>query len=265
LARRSPQRFPRLYPPVTDAPAKNFYPVRTWLFRLAWLLLAVSLLIPAPGLPFADPHGFSAVQVYRMAVAWNAAAPGSALSLGFWQGAVLALALYSTIALLYSLYLPLDRGLSPAWKALLLVALAVDASIAFLVPELGHLPAYWIWLGSIMTLAVCYVALSGAPDSQGARPGDRAAQIDRGEVPTFVWVLLAFTVFWIGVSAISHAFPPDAAVMATRDSLTGYVNDRAHVLKAAEVAQLTESLQHFEADTPSQIAIAIYPRAPAGA
>jgi uncharacterized membrane protein YgcG len=249
---------------VTDAPAKNFYPVRTWLFRLAWLLLAVSLLIPAPGLPFADPNGFSAVQVYRMAAAWNTAAPGSALSLGFWQGAVLALALYSTIAFLYSLYLPSDRGIVPAWKVLLLIAIAVDASIAFLVPELAHLPAYWIWLASIAALTVGYVALSGPVAAQGAKPPDAPAEIDRGEVPKFAWVILAFTLFWVAVSAVNHAYPPDAALLATRDSLTGYVNDRAHLLKPGEVSQLTETLQTLEARTPSQIAIAIYPRAPTG-
>ncbi len=248
---------------MTDAPAKNFYPVRTWLFRLAWLLLAVSLLIPAPGLPFADPSGFSAVHVYRMAVAWTAAAPGSALGLSFWPGAVLALALYSNIAFLYSLYLPRDRGLVPAWKTLLLVLLAFDASIAFLVPELAHLRAYWIWLASIAALALGYVAFSGPIVAQGAKPPDAAAEIDRGEVPKFVWAILALTLFWIGVSALNHALPPDPAIVATRDSLTGYVNDRAHVLKADEVLKLTESLQAFETDTPSQIAVAIYPRAPA--
>jgi uncharacterized membrane protein YgcG len=253
---------------MADTPSKTPTSIRRWLFRLAWFLLVVSLFIPAPsGLSVTGPFGISALYVYASAAAWCAAAPGSAGALGFAQGAVLALALYSNIAFIYALYLRDERAISVAWKALLLFLLAVDASVWLLIPEFARLPAYWIWLAAMATLAIGYVVFGGASVAGGAQDSkahSAASEIDRGEVPKFVWVLLAFTIFWIGVSAVNHAFPPDASTIATRDSLTGYVNDRAHVLSADEVSRLTAALQKFEAVTPSQIAIAIYPRAPAG-
>jgi len=250
---------------MAEPSAKTPTTARRWLFRLAWLLLLVSLLIPAPsGAALAVPLGISALYVYAKTVAWWATPPGSAGGLGFVQGAVLALALFSNIAFVYALYLRDERAISIAWKALLLILLAIDASVALLVPGFARLPAYWIWLAAIATLAVGCVVLGGTSGAHDSQDRDAPSEIDRGEVPKFVWVLLGFTVFWIAVSAINHAFPPDAATMATRDSLTAYVNDRAHALTADETSRLTALLQKFDAVTPSQIAIAIYPRAPAG-
>ena len=241
------------------------FPVRRWLFRLAWVLLAASFLVPAPaGLPTAGPLGVSAAYVYAQALAWNSAIAGAPGSLGFVAGAVLALAVYSHIAFVYALYLRDDRGVALAWKAFMAVALAADASIALLVPAFAHLPAYWIWLAAVATLAVGFIGFGGDSSiAHGALPA--ASQIDRGEVPAFAWVLLGFTLFWIGVSAVNHALPPrDDAVRAAHDALTGYVNDRAHVLTTEQNADLTFALQKFEKLTPSQVAVAIYPSAPDG-
>lgn len=252
--------------PMADTPAKTPFSIRRWLFRLAWLLLAVGLLIPAPsGLPGAGVFGISALYVYAKATAWSAAAPGSPGSLGFAQAAILALALYSNIAFIYALYFRDDRANSIAWKALLLVALTVGASVALLVPEFAHLPAYWIWLASMAALTAAFVLFGGAGADHDAKARDAPSELDRGEVPKFVWVLLGFTLFWIGISAVNRAHPPDLAAVALRDSLTGYVNDRADVLSADEISSLTSALQQFDAVTPSQLAVAIFPRAPAGA
>ena len=132
-----------------------------------------------------------------------------------------------------------------------------------LVPEFAHLAAFWVWVAAVATLALSYVVFgssgSGA-DAKGSRGAE--AEIDRGEIPKFAWVLLGFTIFWIAVSAINRIAPADAALRASRDSLTSYVNDRAHVLSGYEAQRLTLALQNFEATTPSQIAVAIYPRAP---
>jgi len=251
--------------PLTDAPAKESHPVRRWLFRLAWVLLAVSLLYPAPpDSPFAQQFGISALHVYGTAAAWCNAVPGSASALGFWAGAALTLALFSNIGFLYALYLRDDRGVSVAWKALLVVALAVDAGVGHLVPEFARLPAYWIWLAAIAALATGYVAFGGNA-LKGAQARKAPSAIDRGDVPPFVWVLLGFTLFWVAVSAANHAFPPaDAGTAAIGIPLTGYVNDRAQLLTADEAARMTSALQQFEATTPGQVAVAIYPRAPAG-
>jgi uncharacterized membrane protein YgcG len=250
---------------MADAPATESHPSRRWLFRLAWVLLAASLLYPAPSdSPFAKPLGISALHVYGTAAAWGDAVPGSAGAIGFWAGAVLTLALFSNIAFLYTLYLRDDRGVSVAWKVLLSVAFAVDAGVALLVPELARLPAYWIWLAAMVALAIAYVGFGGDA-LQGAQARKAPSAIDRGDVPPFVWVLLGCALFWVAVSAVNHAFPPpDAGTAAIDAPLTGYVNDRAQLLSAVETSRLTSALQQFEAATPGQVAVAIYPRAPAG-
>jgi len=250
---------------MADGPAEQPHPVRRWLFRLAWVLFAASLLYPAPSdSRFARTLGISALHVYGTAAAWCDAAPGSAGAIGFWAAAVLALALVSHIAFLYALYLRDDRGVSVAWKVLLSVALVVDASIALLVHELARLPAYWLWLAAMAALALGYVGFGGDA-LQGAQAREAPSVIDRGEVPPFVWVLLACTLFWVAVSAVNHAFPPpDAGTAAIDAPLMGYVNDRAQLLSPDETSRLTSALQQFEAATPGQVAVAIFPRAPTG-
>lgn len=248
---------------VGEPPPGSRFVVRRWIFRLAWILLAVSLLVPAPaGFPTVGPVGVSAAYVYGQVLAWNAEAPGAPGGLGFVAGAILALALYAHIAFIYTPYLRDDRSVALAWKALLLVVLAVAIGVTILVPALAHLPAYWIWLAAVVVLFVGYVGFGGnSGEQQAASPA--TSEIGRGDVPAFVWVLLGFTLFWIAVSAVNHALPArDADVRATTDSLTGYVNDRAHVLSVDQAAQLTFALERFAAATPSQIAVAIYPRAP---
>jgi uncharacterized membrane protein YgcG len=250
---------------MAEASASTTFSLRRWLFRLAWLLLVGSLLVPAPaGLPTVGPLGISAAYVYAQALAWNAEVPGAPGSLGFWAETILALALYSHIAFVYALYLRDDRGVAVAWKGLLLVALVVNACIALVVPAFARLPAYWVWLAAFAVLTVGFVGFGG--DNRASRAASPStSDIDRGDVPAFVWVLLAFTFFWIAVSAVNHALPPrDEALRAARDALTGYVNDRAHVLNAAQTSELISALQKFEATTPSQVAVAIYPSAPEG-
>jgi len=240
---------------------------RRRMFRLAWLLLVASLLIPVT-FSFSGPQslGLAVAYVYGKAVAWGAAPPEAAGALGFGQAALLALALLSQILFLYTLYLRDDRAVSIGWKGLALAALAVAAGIAPVVPELARLSAYWVWLAAMATLAVGFVAFGGAEGAPATRPSKRDSVIDRGEVPPFVWMLLGFTVFWIAVGAADRALaPPDSATAAIREPLTGYVNDRAQLLTADEARRLASALQAFEAATPNQVAVAIYPHAPAGA
>ncbi len=172
--------------------------------------------------------------------------------------------MFSHIAFLYTLYVRDDRGVSVAWKVLLSVAFINNASVALLVPELARLPAYWIWLAAMLALTIGYVGFGG--DSlQGAQAREAPSAIDRGEVPPFVWVLLGCTLLWVAVSAVNHAFPPpDAGTAAIDAPLTRYVNDRAQLLSAGETSRLTSALQQFEAAGPGQVAVAIFPRAPAG-
>ena len=248
-----------------DAPATPSFISRRSLFWLAWVLLAVSLLIPAPSGSFVNgASGISAFYVFGKAVVWSEAAAGSTGDLGFWPAAILTLALLSNIAYLFTAYMRRVPSVSIAWKAILLVSLAIDASIAFLIPEFARLPAYWIWLASMAALAVAYVAFPGEGAIDGAKPRKHTAGLDRGEVPPLFWIMLGFTVFWLAVSAANRAYPQQDTAGSISAPLTSYVTDRASVLSGGGDARLAEALDKFEKETSNQIVVAIYQRAPAG-
>ena len=123
---------------MADAAASRSFAFRRWLLWLAWLLLATNLLIPPPsGALAGNTFGVSAVYIYGKAVVWSEAIPGSPDSLGFWRRAILALALFSNVAFIFMPYMRRVRSLSITWKGFLLVALAIDASLA-----LGWTPRY---------------------------------------------------------------------------------------------------------------------------
>ncbi len=239
---------------------------RRWLIRAAWALLAVSLLIPAPSGSFVGgAFGISAFYVFGKAVVWSEAAIGSPDSLGFWPAAILALAMFSNVAFVFAPYLQRCRSVSSTWKGFLLAALAIDIGIAFLIPEFARLPAYWIWLAAIASLAIAFVVFPGEGAASGARPRRLQAATDNGDVPPLFWMVLGFTLFWIAVSAVNHANPPQQSVDAAgRAALTSFLTDNAKLLSADEAARLGAALDRFEKGTSNQIAVAIYPRAPGG-
>ncbi len=240
---------------------------RRTLFWLAWLLLAISLLLPAPaGSTGASMLGGSALNVYTRAIAWSEAAPGSPGSLDLPRMAILALALYSHVMFIIMPYMLRVRSVSAICKGFLVVLLAIDVSVGFLVPDLARLPAYWVWLASIASLVIAFVVFpgEGLPPAS-AKSRKNPALVDQGELSPFVWVLLGLTLFWIAVSAANHVFPTqDRATAGANAPLTAYVNDRAKLLTADEASSLNIALQSFEAVTPNQIAVAIYPRVPGG-
>ncbi|MEO8751197.1 MAG: TPM domain-containing protein [Casimicrobiaceae bacterium] len=255
----------RRIPASMDAPVTPSFISRRSLFWLAWVLLAISLLLPAPAGSFVNgASGISAFYVFGKAVVWSEAAPGSAGDLGLFRAAMLTLALLSNIAFLFTAYMRRVRSVSVAWKAILLVSLVPDACIAFLIPEFARLPAYWIWLASMAALALAYVVFPGEGTTEGAQPRKRAAALDRGEVPPIYWLVLGFTAFWLAVSAGSRAYPQQDTTGSINAALTSYVTDRAHVLADGGDARLAEALDKFEKETSNQIVVAIYQRAPAG-
>jgi uncharacterized membrane protein YgcG len=252
---------------MADLPATSTFPFRRALFWLAWLLLLASLLLPAPAsLAAFGTIGGSAHYVFVLANGWSVATPGTAGSLRFGQAALLGLALYSNVVFIIMPYMLRVTSVSVTTKAFLLVALALDASVGFLVPEFGHLPAYWIWLASIAAMTIAYVVFSGDGVMPVAKPRKGSeAPVDRGEFSPFVWVLLGATVFWIAISAVNHAASPqDTVTAAANEPLTEFVNDRAKLLTPVQASQLSFALQQFEKQTPDQIVVAIYPRAPGG-
>ena len=87
-------------------------------------------------------------------------------------------------------------------------------------------------------------------------------------MPQLVWVWLCFAVFWLVVTAVDRAPAGTAAARAdvpAATALPSYFNDNADVVPADMAAQLNSALANFEKETSNQIAVAIYPRAPAGA
>ena len=234
------------------------------LLWLAWILLALALLIPAPAGSFAgDAFGISAFYIVGKGILWSEAGPGSPGSLGFWRSALLALALFSNIIYLFAPYLRRCATLSLTWKSILLVALVVDVTVAFVIPEFTRLPAFWIWLLSIALIVFALMAFPGIPMPAGLKTNARRAPLDNGDVPAFFWAMLAFTLFWILVSAGNHApsLPPPATASANVP-LTNFVTDHGNVLKEGEAARLGAALDTFEKGTSNQIAVAIYPHVP---
>ena len=76
---------------MADAPANTGSIPRRVFFAIAWLLLAIALLIPtSSGLPGDNSLGGSAVYVYGKAIAWSQARPGTDVSLSLAQIAVAA-------------------------------------------------------------------------------------------------------------------------------------------------------------------------------
>jgi uncharacterized membrane protein YgcG len=251
---------------MAEAPTAGSFVSRRSLFWAAWVLLAASLLIPAPAGSFAgNAFGLSAFYVLGKAVIWSEAAAGSPGSLDFWREAVLALALFSNVAFIFTSYMRRVRSVSVTCKVFLLVALAIDTSVGFLVPEFARFPAYWIWLLAIAALTVAFVVFPGEGVATGGKARKSQSAVDNGELPAFFWVMLGFVLFWLAVSAGNRVFPPrDSVVTAFNVPLTSYLNDRANFLKADEASALTFVLEKFEKQTSNQLVVAIYPRAPEG-
>ncbi len=239
---------------------------RRWLVRAAWVLLVVSLLIPAPAGSFVgNEFGISAFYVFGKALVWSEAAIGALGSLGFWPAAILALALFSNVAFVFAPYLQRCRNVSATWKGFLLAALAIAVSIAFLIPEFARLPAYWLWLAAMAALAIAFVLFPGEGPAPGAKPRKLQAATDNGNVPPLFWMILGFTLFWIGVSAVNHADPTQGDGSAvTQTAITSFLTDGAKLLSPDEAARLGAALDRFEKGTSNQIAVAIYPKVPDG-
>ncbi|MEP7329020.1 MAG: TPM domain-containing protein, partial [Betaproteobacteria bacterium] len=249
---------------MSDTSTKSPFISRRTLLRLAWILLALALLIPAPSGSFAgDAFGISAFYVVGKGIVWSEAAPGSPGSLGFWRSALLALALFTNIAYLFAPYLRRCATVSLTWKAILLVMLVVDGSVALLIPEFARLPAYWIWLLSIALIVIALTGFPGIPAPAAPKSKASRAPLDNGEVPPFFWVMLAWTLFWIAVSAGNYAQTlPSKTTTSANAPLSTFITDHANVLHGDEATQLGAALDNFEKETSNQIAVAIYPRVP---
>lgn len=246
---------------MTETTTGLSWVTRPRLFRLAWLLLLASLLIPARGGSESDSFTLSVVHVAHRALAWTAALPGDADRLGSAQSTVLCLALFANILFLYAPSLPEARRVVQGWRTLSFAALAVAIATGLLVSDLRSLSAYWLWLAALVLTVVGFVWFGRDPVAKSATSAESV--IDRGEVPAFVYILLGFTLFWAGVNALERSLLTPTEIAASH-ALNGYVSDRANVLTRDEEARIDRELKDLERATTTQIAVAIYPSVPSG-
>jgi uncharacterized membrane protein YgcG len=245
----------------------------------AWILLVASILLPAPSGSFAGgASGISGFLVLGKAIAWSRAQPGSAASPDFWRIAILTLAMFSNIAFLFTPILRNHRTVSIACKGFLVAAAAIGGSVAFVFPDFARLPAYWLWLSSLVALTLAFVAFegSGALGKMAVKHATTGATADAnqaatGDVPQLIWVWLGFALFWLTVTGINASQTAANAVLDTRadvptaTALASYFNDASNLVPSDIAARLNGALANFEKETSNQIAVAIYPRAPQSA
>jgi uncharacterized membrane protein YgcG len=246
---------------MTDSSTGANWVTRPRLFRIAWLLLLASLVIPVRGASDSASLTISAMHVAHRALTWDGALPGDADRLGTAQSMVLCLALFANILFIYTPSLPDARRVSQGWRTLSFAALAVAIATGLLVPEFRLLPAYWLWLAAMALTVVGFVGFGKDPVANSATSTESV--IDRGEVPAFVYILLGFALFWVGFNTLERALLTPTEIAASH-ALNGYVSDRANVLSRDEVARLDRELKDFERATTTQIAVAIYPSVPSG-
>ena len=248
---------------------------RRSLYWAAWILLAVSVLLPAPAGSFAGgAWGVSGLYVVGKIAQWSKAAPGSPEALSFAQVVVITLAMFGNIVFAFA---PLVRNavtVSLGCKLFLVAALCAAVLVPFEFPAFVRLPAYWLWVAALATLGTAFLAFpgDGTPRRRLLRKSVPRADEDAalGRVPQLVWVWLGFAVFWLAVTGIRAAHPssaegkPDEASGLGAAALSSYVNDNAHVLEPAMVEALNAALARFEAGTSNQVAVATYARVPGG-
>jgi uncharacterized membrane protein YgcG len=130
-------------------------------------------------------------------------------------------------------------------------------------------PAYWLWL--LAFVAATWSLLWLPPDPVAAPPEARSTKktplFKDEEVPVLLWAWLACTFFWMGVMTISFLHPARLIAASTLPKpvkrLTSYVDDLASAMPAADAARVDATLAKFEKETSNQIAVVIFPEAPA--
>jgi len=144
---------------------------RRTLIWTAWILFVASVLLPAPAGSFVGgASGVSGFYVLGKIIVWSEAAPGSAAAPDFWRIVILTLAMFSNIAFLFTPILRNHRTVSIACKAFLVAALVIGGSVAFAFPEFARLPAYWLWLSSIVVLTLAFAGFDGSGATGKSKP-----------------------------------------------------------------------------------------------
>ena len=108
-----------------------------------------------------------------------------------------------------------------------------------------------------------------------SKPSVDAAKRKPNGLKLIVRFWIGWLLFWLAITAVSHWVKPEAANVAgeinshASDSsvkataLTVFASDFAGALRPEFTSQLNSNLAHFETETSTQIALAIYSQLPA--
>jgi len=159
---------------------------------------------------------------------------------------------------------------SLGWRILLIGSVINNAAIgACFYGSYLKDPAYWLWM--LAFAAATWSLLWLPPDPVAAVPNTRSSKKtpvfkDEG-VPVLLWAWLACTLFWMGVMTISFLRPAKLTAVSTIPKplkrLTSYVDDLANAIPPADAARIDAGLSSFEKETSNQIAVVVFPEAPA--
>src|SRR5216684_261284 len=262
---------------MTPESASTWFPrqlhSRTAMFWLAWILFAVSLGLPAPKSFYPDrSSGGAGMFVVGMAGVWSLDYPAGFDTAQFTGLLLFVLSLFSNVIFIFTLLARRIPRVSVSWRAILIAAVAVNGSLVFFFPFFARLPGYWVWMAAFIVVTWALVFVDGdAPAPQRPSKAGRFSTVS-DDVPVLLWVWIGFLFFWLGVTTFNYVRfrgrqQPAPAVRGAPlqpAALTKYFNDAAHLVPADAQQRLNTRLSAFEKETSSQVAVAIYPHAPAG-
>jgi uncharacterized membrane protein YgcG len=230
---------------------------RKKVYAAAWIIFGLSLLA-SRGSVIADAVTFSR-QLTKGVTAY-----GFIGILLFILGCFTNLILFASRIILHS------TRPSLAWRILLIGSIVNNAAIgAFFYGGYLKDASYWLWLLAFVTATWSLLWLPADPvvEPPKTRSKKKPPVFEDQTVPVLLWAWLACTFFWIGVMIISFVHPskPVAASALPKPlkRLTSYVDDLARVMPPADAARIDASLANFEKETSNQIAVVVFPEAPA--
>jgi uncharacterized membrane protein YgcG len=229
---------------------------RKKLYAAAWIAFGLSLLV-SRGSPIADAVTFSR-QLTKGVTPY-----------GFIGILLFILGCFTNLILLASRIILHTPRPSLAWRILLIGSVVNNVAIgAFFYGGYLKDASYWLWLLAFVAATGSLLWLPADPvESPKPRSKKKPLAIEDNSVPVLLWAWLAFTFFWIGVMIISFIHPPKPIAASTLPKplkrLTSYVDDLARVMPPTDAARIDASLANFEKETSNQIAVVVFPEAPA--
>jgi uncharacterized protein len=210
--------------------------------------------------------------IIGMAGVWSSKYPTGFDAVHFIGLLAFVLSLFSNVVFFFTLLARKIPRLPASWRVLLFTSIAINGSLVFFFPFFARLPGYWLWMAAFLAVTWALVFIDAdAPAPPRVRTSkSRRFSTDSDDVPALLWIWIGFTFFWLGVMTFNYVQfrrQPAAighSALLQPAALTKYFNDAAQLLPADDQLRLNAQLTAFEKETSSQIAVAIYPHAPAG-